>query len=122
MTAAERASAPLLPNLPVRRPDAPGQFAFSDPRRIESILQESGWIGIDIQAVDIACTFPENAIVDYLTRFGPVGRVLEDADEQARTRVIKAARLAFEPYVEGSDVRFVAACWLVNARTPAPRR
>ena len=30
MTTAERAAAPLLPNLPARRPDAPGQFAFAD--------------------------------------------------------------------------------------------
>ena len=32
MTTAERAAAPLLPNLPARRPDAPGQFAFADQR------------------------------------------------------------------------------------------
>lgn len=33
MTTAERAAAPLLPSLPARRPDAPGQFAFADRRR-----------------------------------------------------------------------------------------
>ena len=42
MTTAERAAAPLLPNLPARRPDAPGQFAFADRRRVYSILEESG--------------------------------------------------------------------------------
>ncbi|WP_344985344.1 class I SAM-dependent methyltransferase [Streptomyces violaceus] len=31
MTTAQRAAAPLLPSLPVRRPDEPGQFAFADP-------------------------------------------------------------------------------------------
>ena len=30
MTTAERAAAPLLPTLPARRPDAPGQFAFAN--------------------------------------------------------------------------------------------
>lgn len=30
MTAAERAAAPLLPDLPARPPDGPGQFAFAD--------------------------------------------------------------------------------------------
>jgi ubiquinone/menaquinone biosynthesis C-methylase UbiE len=30
MTTAERAAAPFLPNLPARRPDAPGQFALAD--------------------------------------------------------------------------------------------
>jgi len=43
MTTAERAAAPLLPNLPARRPGAPGQFAFADRRRVYSILEESGW-------------------------------------------------------------------------------
>ena len=36
MTTAERAAAPLLPNLPARRPDAPGQFAFADRDRVHA--------------------------------------------------------------------------------------
>ena len=47
MTTAERAAAPLLPNLPSREPDAPGQFAFADPSRVSSILKGSGWTDID---------------------------------------------------------------------------
>ena len=43
MTTAERAAARLLPNIPARRPDAPGQFSFADRHRVASILQESGW-------------------------------------------------------------------------------
>ena len=37
MTTAERAAAPLLPDMPARRPDAPGQFAFADrePRPLD---------------------------------------------------------------------------------------
>lgn len=30
MTTAERAAAPLLPNIPTREPEAPGQFSFAD--------------------------------------------------------------------------------------------
>jgi hypothetical protein len=33
MTTAERAAAPLLPELPARRPDAPGQFALANADR-----------------------------------------------------------------------------------------
>src|SRR5687768_12299444 len=43
MTAAERAAAPLLPNLPARRPNLPGQFALADRGRTARILEESGW-------------------------------------------------------------------------------
>jgi SAM-dependent methyltransferase len=119
MTTAERAAAPLLPNLPARRPDAPGQFAFADQRRVYSILDESGWVEIKIEPVDVACTLPADGLGRYLERIGPVGRILQDADDQTRTRVIEAVRAAFDPYVDGSEVRFSAACWMVSARASA---
>ncbi len=54
MTTAERAAAPLLAKLPPRRPDAPGQFSFADRDRVASILEQSGWAGVDIQPVDVS--------------------------------------------------------------------
>jgi len=116
MTTAERAAAPLLPNLQPRRPDGPGQFAFADDRRVRGILEESGWTDIEIRPIDVECTFPEQELVPYLTRLGPVGLILQEADEQTRARVVDAIRPAFDPYVYGSDVRFTAACWMVEAR------
>jgi SAM-dependent methyltransferase len=116
MTTAERAAAPLLPNLPARRPDAPGQFAFVDERRVHRILEESGWGAIEIRPIDVACTLPEAELGRYLTRLGPVGMILHEANESTRTQVVKAVRTAFDPYVHGADVRFTAACWLVGAR------
>lgn len=119
MTTAERAAAPLLPNLPARRPDAPGQFAFADSRRVYRILEESGWARIDIQPIDVACTLPEKELVRYLTRLGPLGMILHEADDRTRTQVIETVRAAFEPYVHGEEVRFTAACWRVGARAPS---
>jgi hypothetical protein len=115
MTAAERAAASLLP-LPPRQPGVPGQFAFADSRRIEAILEESGWVGIDIRPLDASCTLPEKELVPYLTRLGPVGRALQEADERTRAQVVEAIRPAFDRYVHGSEVRFTAACWAVSAR------
>jgi ubiquinone/menaquinone biosynthesis C-methylase UbiE len=119
MTTAERAAAPLLPNLPARRPDAPGQFAFADQRRVYRILEESGWAEIDIRPIDVACTLPEKELVRYLTRLGPLGLILHEADDRTRTQVIETVRAAFEPYVHGAEVRFTAACWMVGARAPS---
>ena len=64
----------------------------------------------------MACTLPEKELVGYLTRLGPVGLVLQEADEQTRMRIVEAVRAAFEPYVHGAEVRFSAACWTVDAR------
>jgi SAM-dependent methyltransferase len=116
MTTAERAAAPLLPNLPARKPDAPGQFAFANGGRVRGILKECGWTEIDIQPLDVECTFPERELVRYLTRLGPVGLALQDADDNTRARVIEAVYPAFDSFVHAADVRFVAACWMIGAR------
>ncbi|WSQ13910.1 methyltransferase domain-containing protein [Streptomyces sp. NBC_01231] len=119
MTTAERAAAPFLPELPARRPDQPGQFAFADPGRIHRILAESGWAGIDVQPVDVACTLPEKELVGYFTRFGPLGLVLPETDEQTRAQIVETVRSAFDTFVQGTEVRFTAACWMVGARASA---
>jgi SAM-dependent methyltransferase len=119
MTVAERAAAPLLPNLPVRRPDVPGQFALADGERVRSILHQSGWVEIEVKPVDVACELPEHELTRYLTRLGPVGLALQEADDRTRASVVERVRPAFDPYVHGSDVRFTAASWSVGARTRA---
>ncbi|RAS05048.1 class I SAM-dependent methyltransferase [Cupriavidus alkaliphilus] len=119
MTTAERAAAPLLPGLPPRRPGAPGQFAFGDRERVLSILQASGWDDINIVPTDVTCALPEPALVDYLSRLGPVGLALQGADATTRERVIDTVRAAFAPYVHGDTVRYTAACWTITARATA---
>ncbi|AOJ89144.1 SAM-dependent methyltransferase [Burkholderia sp. MSMB0856] len=119
MTTAERVAAPLLPALPARQPGAPGQFAFGDRQRIASVLSDSGWADIAIEPIDIACALPASALDDYIARLGPVGLALRQVDDAPRRRVIDTVRAAFERYVEGADVRFDAACWLVTARAPS---
>ncbi|MBS0417037.1 MAG: class I SAM-dependent methyltransferase [Proteobacteria bacterium] len=116
MTTAERAAAPLLPTIPAREPDAPGQFAFCDRERVARILEEGGWADIAIQPVDIPCAFPEKELVRYFTQLGPLGRVLHEADEPTRARIIEKVRAAFDPYVHGGEIRFNAACWKIGAR------
>ena len=115
MTTAERAAAPLLPDLSPRRPDAPGQFAFADERRVARILEESGWTAVDIQPIDDPCTLSDRDLDRYLARFGPVGLALREVAEPTRARVIETVRAAFDPYVHGGEVRYTAACWMVGA-------
>ena len=51
-----------------------------------------------------------------MTRLGPLGQVLQEADGDTRTRVIETVRAAFQPFVHGDEVRYTAACWIVTAR------
>lgn len=120
MTTAERAAAPLLPGLPARRPDAPGQFAFADAARVRAILAAGGWDDIDIVPVDRLCSLPVAALPGYYMQLGPVGQALRQVDAGTRARVVAALDAAFLPFVDGDVVRFDAACWLIEASAPAP--
>ncbi len=115
MTTAEFAAVSILPGMPLREPNAPGQFAFADPVRVGAILQASGWADIDLQPVDVVCAMPESELKTYFTRFGVIAPLLREADDATRRRVIPTVRAAFEPYVHGGHVRFTSACWMVNA-------
>jgi ubiquinone/menaquinone biosynthesis C-methylase UbiE len=114
LTAAERAARPLLPNLPPRR-GGPGQFAFADAKQTAAILASAGWSEVDLRAIDVPCAFPANALTQYLTLLGPVGRLLQDSDDATRTRVLEAVLPEFDRYVDNGAVRFVAACWEMRA-------
>jgi hypothetical protein len=116
MTEAERAAAPLLPMLPARRPNVPGQVAFADRHRVCSILEPSNWSEIAILPIDVACSMPETELARYLTLLGPVGLALKKVDKETRARIAEAIRPAFDRYVHGSEVRFTAAFWMVSAR------
>jgi SAM-dependent methyltransferase len=115
MTVAERAATPLLPEAPPRPAGGPGQFSFADDRVVHRVLAESGWSEIDIRPLDVECTMPEPALVGYVSRLGPLGRILVSIDEPTRARILETVRAAFDPYVHGSEVRFTAACWTVGA-------
>ena len=119
MVAAERAAAPHLPELPPRNPDAPGQFGFANRDRVFQILEKSGWIDIDIGKLDLECALPECELNRYLGSLGPLGLLLQSADEGTRKRMVELVRPAFNSYLAGGEVRFNAACWMVGARAPA---
>jgi SAM-dependent methyltransferase len=116
MTTAERAAAPLLPNIPDRPADGPGQFSFADPQRVAAILDAGGWADVDIQPIDVECTLPEPELIGFITRLGPVGLALQGEDGRTRAQVIAAVRPAFDPFVHGTEVRYTAACWTISAQ------
>ena len=116
MTAAERAVADILPQLPERVENAPGQFGFADPDRVRSILAEGGWEDAAIRPVDVECSLPEEDLHLYSRRMGPVADLLPGLDEATRSEVERRLDAAFRPYLHDGEARFTAACWLVTAR------
>jgi len=116
MTTAERAVRHLLPQLPERPPEGPGQFAFGDPDRVRAHLAGTGWEQVELRRLDLTCAMPAAELTRYLTHLGPVGLALAEVDdERLRARVAETARAAFAPYERGDEVRFTAACWMLAA-------
>jgi SAM-dependent methyltransferase len=115
MTAATRAAAPFLPPAPAPDPTAPGQFAFADSARVKGILEASGWSSIEVDRADIASEVSEGDLMAFVTRLGPVGAALREADQSTAEKVRAALPAAFAPFVKDGAARFNAACWLVTA-------
>jgi len=116
MTAAEVAAEPLLPGVSRRVPDAPGQFGFANRDRVHTLLQRSGWCDISIDPLGVTCAFPASELDHYLLHLGPVGRRLAGMHPAERARVLDVVRPAFTRFIQGDEVRFLAACWCVRAR------
>ncbi len=117
MTTAERSAAPLLPPLPPRPADGPGQFAFADAAKVRGILERAGWREVELRPLDVVCAFDEDELDTYITKLGPVSRVLAEVDAPRRERAIAAMRTAFAPFVRAGKVSYTAACWMLCARS-----
>ncbi len=116
MTTAERTATPLLPTLPPRKPGGPGQFAFADADRVRADSRRRWLDGHRDGAHRCGLPLPEAELMGFITRLGPVGMALQEADEATRASVIEAVRSAFDAFVSAAQARFTAACWQVGAR------
>lgn len=116
MTLANQVAAPLVPELPVPQPGAPGQFALADPVLIRNVLAGAGWQQVSAERLDQRCTMPASALETYVTRMGALGRVWNGLDVARQQRLRQRLLEAFEPFVSLGQVQFTAACWEIKAR------
>jgi SAM-dependent methyltransferase len=115
MSTAGRAARPLLPDLPTPPADGPGQFALADADHVAAILTDAGWSAVRHEPLDAELTMPAAGLETYLTRLGPLSRILPTLEPAKRDEVLSTVRAAFEPYMHGDDARFTAACWVLRA-------
>jgi SAM-dependent methyltransferase len=115
MTVAGEAARSLLPDLPRPPADGPGQFAFADAQRVAGILGAAGWSAVEHVPLDLELAMPASGLEVYLTRLGPLSRVLPTLEPEQRDHVVSVVRAAFDPFVDGDEVRFDVACWMLQA-------
>ena len=117
MTVAHDTALPLLPPEIAEQIRPTGQFAFASRNHVAGILAQAGWSDIAIEECNAACTFPIEELGMYAARMGPVGRLMPQLGASLQRTVIAAVQEAYAPYVDGDEVRFDAACWMISARS-----
>jgi SAM-dependent methyltransferase len=112
------AAKPLLPEQPPPDPLAPGPFAFASRERVADILAHAGFVGIKIEPYDGVMPLGNDIpfIAAQTLQFGPLSRMIGDADEATRAKVIEAVKGAMSRFANADgEITPPSACWLVAA-------
>lgn len=114
-----RAVSPHVPPRPKADPQAPGMFAFADPRRISDVLTAAGWAPPRLEKLDCALDIAadrglEEAVIQS-TQIGAVNSWLRDQPAEVVAAAVASIREALAPYVDGASVRLPSAVWLVSS-------
>ena len=104
--------------LPTPDPHAPGPFAFADRDRVQSILGDAGWRGVEIEPWAGDLHLPGDTVLEsasFMMELGPVARLLKEQDlEETPVLDTLESRLA-EHTDDGGRVSLEGKAWLVSA-------
>ena len=110
----------LLPPQPPPEPDAPGPFAFSDADRVRRILTEAGWRDVILDRHDVpmrlAAPGDLDAATEFVTRVGPLSRLLAEADPDLRSDVRREVADVLRTWDGPDGVVLGGSVWLASAR------
>jgi len=111
---------PFLPPSEPVDPRAPGPFAFGDADYVSDILTQAGFDDVQAAPLERPLSLGQNATIaaEFVTRIGPVSRVLVDLDEARRNELVAEVRTTLSPYERAEGVALGAACWIVTAVNP----
>lgn len=114
---------PGVPTQPPEPPGAPGPFAFGEPGRLRSILEDAGWSQLDISPHHDEIELDEEAVEQRiqmaLARVLPRSKGEPEESEELRLLRMQAAdraRHAMAAWSQGGRARFPRAAWIVAAR------
>ena len=108
-----------LPPRPKAAPNAPGMFAFADPRYVSEILTAAGWASpqcdrLDLD-LDIAAGRGLEEAVTQTTRIGAINSWLRNQPAEIVSAAVESVREALSAHVDGASVRLPGAMWLISS-------
>jgi SAM-dependent methyltransferase len=107
------------PKLPQQGPEDPGPFSFASEARVNRILGEAGFTGIEMEpcnfALDMAIGRGLDVAVQSALEIGPSARALAEQPAEVVAAAAQSIREAFAPHVRGQTVALPASIWIVTA-------
>ncbi len=116
MAAAQHISLPPPP-----APDAPGPFSFADPDRVRKLVQDAGFLDVNLESANtkivVGGTEDLDTAVDFLMQMGPAAAALREAPPEVVPQVAASIHDALIPYFRSEQgVTMDAAAWIVTGR------
>ena len=109
-----------VPKLPPLGPEDPGPFAFASEARVQRILREAGFAGVEMEpcnlSLDIAVGRGLDAAVQGALEIGPAARALAEQPSDVVAAATQSIREALAAFAKGQAVALPAAIWIVTAR------
>ena len=98
----------------------PGPFSLEDPQRLEALLSDSGFTGVEVTLREESIVIPATeveALVALSSRVGPVHEALRTAYAATASAIEQAVRKALSDRIEHDELRLGASALIVRART-----
>ena len=110
------ATQPYLP--PPPESGGPDPFAFADRDFVSEVLTDAGFQSPDFSLCEATLTLGSDvaSALSFLTRIGPLSRVLSELEEPVQQQALAATETALQPFTSDEGVRLGASCWIVTAK------
>jgi SAM-dependent methyltransferase len=96
--------------------DAPSPFALSDPGRVSTILDAAGFTDTSLTALHEPMRFGSTTEDAFGFVSEQLGWMLEDLDDDGRSRALDALRATIAAHTEAAGVFYPSATWIIQAQ------
>jgi SAM-dependent methyltransferase len=104
-------------DMPAPPSDAPSPLALSDPKRATTILDAAGFTDISFTGLREPMRFGSTTDDAFGFVSEQLGWMLEDLDDDRRSRALDALRTSIAAHTEDGGVFYASATWIIQAHT-----
>lgn len=122
ISTAVQVARPMLPlgAVPIPPPNLPGMFSFADAARVRDILAQAGFKDVAVTAHDermqLAGPGGAGAAAAFSVQFGPLTRVLDDAEPALKDSILRQLAETYRHIEEPEGIILNGGFWIVAAR------